>query len=138
MSVTVSSLLFKSRTPVARGLTAFDVRVWRVGSDAENSGTSMDNSDYQSARHGDLIEAGTTIRGASFMNSKYNRKLVSPVTLPCQKPVIARALHALGSPVHSRGVEIAERSSSSRQTIEIQFNPFNNNGYKWLNLKYIV
>lgn len=38
---------------------AFDMRVRHIGSDTENSGTSMDNRDYQPARHGDLIEAGT-------------------------------------------------------------------------------
>lgn len=78
---------------------------------------SMDNNDYQFARHGDLIEAGTTVRGASFMNSKYNRKLVSPVTLPCQKPVIARTRFPR---CIREAFGIAARSSSSRRTIEIQ------------------
>lgn len=64
MSITINSVFFIIQTSYASGKQldcAYDVRVRRIGSDAENSGTlSMDNGDYQAVRHGDiLIEAGT-------------------------------------------------------------------------------
>lgn len=101
--VTACSLLFRYRTFAAKDFNcAFNVRIRHVGSDIENSGMSIDNGNYRVDRHGDLIEAGTLyIRGASFMNSKYNRKLVSPVTLPGQKlQVITYAQHAFESAAH--------------------------------------
>lgn len=59
----INSVFFTIQTSYTSGKQldcAFDVRVRHIGSDAENSGTSMDNDDYQPVRHGDiLIEAGT-------------------------------------------------------------------------------
>lgn len=63
MSIMINSVFFTIQTSYTSGKQldcAFDVRVRHIGSDAENSGTSMDNGDYQAVRHGDiLIEAGT-------------------------------------------------------------------------------
>lgn len=64
----------------------------------------------------DLIEAGTVIRGASFMNSKYNRKLVSPVTSPGQEVrVIARAFDSWAQRQRNRWFRLSPDETSTLQ-----------------------